>query len=187
MLFQQTVPTCKYCRNESSVVLYNKLALEALTAAAAKTPSTPLRVNDIWQDMTNFCGINYKRCKLQLSGGVHCTQAGREYTGLSVAFSILNALFDFGSAKHPPLSTPALWPSGSTPLALRSDGIVGDQGGCGAPPIPLNDSAKTGIPNVLLIGDSISMGFGYLRGDNPRCACGAGSRFFCPLWCAREP
>ena len=96
VLFATTPNPCRYCRNESSVVLYNSLALVALKAAAAKTPATPLRVNDLWQDMINFCGKGYKSCKLQLTGGVHCTQAGREYTGLSVTFSILSALFDFG-------------------------------------------------------------------------------------------
>ena len=44
------------------------------------------------------------------------------------------------------------------------------EAGCGAAPEALNSS----VPNVLLIGDSISMGYGYARGDTPHCACGAG-------------
>ena len=126
--------------------------------------------------MVSFCGVNYHKCKLQLSGGVHCSQAGREYTGLSVAFSIIKALFDFGS-EHPPLPTPA-GPSSSSETGSVTDPLElhdtsADAGGCGAPPVPLNDSKATGIPNVLLIGDSISMGFGYPNGEHPRCACGA--------------
>ena len=85
VLFQTTPVGCKYCRNESSVVLYNKLALAAVTVAAAATPSTPLRVNDLYADVTGFCGLNYARCRLQLSHGVHFTRMGRQFTGLSVA------------------------------------------------------------------------------------------------------
>ena len=80
--------------------LYNKLALAAVTDAAISTPKTPLRVNDLYADVTHFCGLDYARCTLQLSHGVHFTQMGREYTGLSVSVAILNALFGLGD-KHP--------------------------------------------------------------------------------------
>ena len=118
--------------------------------------------------MTSFCGVDYKRCTLQLSGGVHCTREGREYTGLSVSFSILNALFTFG-ATHPASDRGAV----QQPPALPPSGAPADDEAaatCGAPPEPLNASA----PNVLLIGDSISMGMGYPKSAKPRCACGAG-------------
>jgi acyl-CoA thioesterase-1 len=91
VLFQTTPSGCKYCRNESSVVLYNRLARAALATAAAKTPATPLRINDIYGDVTAFCGVDYTRCVLQLAPGVHFTRMGREYTGLSVTVSILTA------------------------------------------------------------------------------------------------
>ena len=57
VLFQTTPNPCKYCRNESSVVKYNALALEALTAAAAKTPATPLRVNDLYVTSSHRPGL----------------------------------------------------------------------------------------------------------------------------------
>jgi len=48
--------------------------------------------------VTAFCGVDYSRCVLQLSHGVHFTQMGREYTGLSVAISILRALYNLGES-----------------------------------------------------------------------------------------
>lgn len=195
VLFQSTPNPCKYCRNESSVVLYNRLALQALTAAAAQTPSTPLVVNDLWRDVTSYCGEGYRRCALQLSGGVHCTQEGRQYTGLAVAFSILRVAFGLGSPHPPvPVVTAAADAGSAMPGAMMMVAGDGHSGGgghgadgapagvagadrgwnatadCGAAPTALNSSHV----NVLLVGDSISMGFGYARGAQPHCACGAG-------------
>lgn len=169
MLFQHTPDPCKYCRNESSVLLYNTLALEALKKAATKTsPQTPLRINDLHHDMVAYCGVGYKKCQLQLTGGVHCTQEGREYTGLSVSFSILDALFQFSgsntsqigsgneSNSQHPKDQPNALPSASESIS----GIEHQHGSqlpaCGEPPRPLNHT----VPNILLIGDSISMGYG---------------------------
>jgi len=39
VLMQTTDPSCKYCRNESSVKLYNALAVEAITKAAVREPN----------------------------------------------------------------------------------------------------------------------------------------------------
>lgn len=168
VLFQHTPNPCKYCRNESSVLLYNTLARKALAEAARKTPATPLRINDLWQDMTNFCGSDYHACQLQLAGGVHCTQEGRQYSGLSVAFSILAALFDFGR-QHPSIvPTPNNAETRIVPDVRTVVPSATEATSCGASPMPLNNT----VPNLLLIGDSISMGYGFLKSSAPKCACG---------------
>jgi hypothetical protein len=157
--------------------MYNTLALEALKEAAAKTsPQTPLRVNDLHHDMVAYCGAGYSKCQLQLTGGVHCTQQGREYTGLSVSFSILDALFEFSgttSGSDSRLLQPSNQGHGLPPNAdaLGSAVVKSEPASetaapephhaitpptCGDPPQPLNRT----VPNILLIGDSISMGYG---------------------------
>ena len=101
VLFGSTPDPCTYCRNESSVLLYNSLALKALTAAAAKTSATPLRVNDLWADLTSFCGEGYKSCKLQLAGGVHCTElAVPQAQAVAPSDERLSALLDGFAEEH---------------------------------------------------------------------------------------
>jgi hypothetical protein len=147
--------------------LYNTLALEALKKAATKTsPQTPLRINDLHHDMVAYCGVGYKKCQLQLTGGVHCTQEGREYTGLSVSFSILDALFSgsntsqIGSGNESNSQHPKDQPNALPSASESISGIEHQHGSqlpaCGEPPRPLNHT----VPNILLIGDSISMGYG---------------------------
>jgi hypothetical protein len=205
VLFQQTPAGCKYCRNESSVVHYNALALTALKDAATRTPDTPLRVNDVFADVTNFCGVNYPNCSLQLSHGVHFTQMGREYTGLSAATSILNALYglgdehnsstiaitetatattgdtaDISTATSAATSTTAAVAAADdddeSPASLKFATSANEPNPmdpipapprppCGEPPTALDLSS----PNVLLIGDSISMGYSFYEESPKKC------------------
>ena len=178
VLFQHAPPDCRYCRNESSVVQYNSLALAALTEAAASTPNTRLLVNDVWADVINYCGANYSRCTLQLAGGVHFTQMGRQYTGFSAAVSILSALYDLGGAHprnhaaipHTTVST-AVDLSASVPLPAPAPPKADDEPAdpprpkCGEPPAALDPA----VPNVLLIGDSISMGYSVYKDQLENC------------------
>ena len=137
------------------VRLYNKLALAALTDAAASTPKTQLRVNDVYADVSHFCGLDYARCVLQLSHGVHFTQMGREYTGLSVSVAILNALFGLGvdhpttAAAAPAARLPASPPNTAPPTASAAAATAATPDAalaavprppCGEAPEPLNKS-----------------------------------------------
>jgi hypothetical protein len=107
-------------------------------------------------------------------------QEGREYTGLSVSFSILEALFQFGGGGNATAtidSSSSATTSSSLPQlpAEPSPALGVPHPACGEPPRPLNKTSATALaspPNILLVGDSISMGYGYYEEQSPHCACG---------------
>ena len=64
-------------------------------------------------------------------------------------------------AAHPAAAAAARYLPAAPPQRARQQLVLAPaaQGSCGAPPTALNNAS--GVPNVLLIGDSISMGFGF--------------------------
>lgn len=105
------------------------------------------------------------------SHGVHFTRMGREYTGLSVSVALLNALFGLGDT-HPthgaaantiPGLSSAAAPAAALHPAVGPAPPPPPRPPCGQPPAKLDPN----VPNVLLIGDSISMGYAFYQ-DRPQ-------------------
>lgn len=143
--------------NMSCVIEYNAIARKVATEAGA------VIIDDLYGYTEDFCqawpldpaasgyGGNYTNCAIQTPSTLlhYFTHAplpsGQQYTALSVAEAVIrlipNAQIQNKSGNSPP--------SLSAPLSPLS---------CGNPPAPL----KKNVPNVLMIGDSISMpGYGY--------------------------
>lgn len=83
-------------RTEANVLKYNEAALQLLMPDIA---SGRIAVNDLHGDVVARCGANYTatgHCELQIPANVHYEYEGREYCGLSVVRSILQALYNFG-------------------------------------------------------------------------------------------
>lgn len=127
------------------IVQYNELALQIAKELGIK-------VVDLNEYVHAYCGKNYTVCPIQLDHNVHFTTrpprpSGQQYTALPIAEAIIRTL----PVKH----------SSSDDVSSR---VVKFTPGCGRPPTALNKS----IPNVLIIGDSISgdaVGYGPLVRD----------------------
>lgn len=122
-------------------------------------------IDDLHQYVEDFCNVpsnklvpagspdagNYTKCAIQTTGEHFYTTApmpsGQQYTALSVANTMIRSL-PVSQLMPPPPPAPALVLSNPSR----------DGADCGLPPKPLNRS----VPNVLIIGDSISApGSGY--------------------------
>jgi hypothetical protein len=132
---------------------------------------------DLYAGVTAFCGSNYSSCPIQLDATpsfattwtapwpVSASGAplqsmprpsGQQFTALLVAQAIQRAV---PVAKiQPPVNTSVDPPPRHAPTSLLGDGETRGGSPCGLPPAPLN----TSIPNMLIIGDSVSdSGSGY--------------------------
>eukprot|EP01045_Picozoa_sp_COSAG04_P030828 COSAG04_NODE_5489_length_1600_cov_1.225183_1_plen_495_part_10 len=126
-------------------------------------------INDLYQYVEDFCDKgkltslgNYSKCAIQTTG-LHFFNAapmpsGQQYTGLSIANAVVRGLpaSTLGNSRDS-----GSWSSGdSESSAARALPRTRGAPSCGAAPTPLNKR----LPNVLLIGDSISdSGSGYGR------------------------
>ena len=108
-------------RTEANVLKYNEAALQLLAPDIA---SGRVAVNDLHGDVVARCGANYTatgQCELQIPANVHYEYEGREYCGLSVVRSILQALYKFGlplGLDSPPHESPAAAAASTPPKAV---------------------------------------------------------------------
>ena len=126
--------------NYTCVLQYNAIAQEV-----AGDLDIPLA--DLFTYVDAFCGANYTSCAVQLPDNLHFfttppNPSGQQYTALSVASAIAQHLPEAKIQNRSWVSAP-----GAAPPAF------GAVTGCGVAPSPLS----TSVPNVLLIGDSVSM------------------------------
>ena len=136
-------------------------------------------LNDLYQYVEDFCDKgkltslgNYSKCAIQTTGlhffNTAPLPSGQQYTGLSIANAVVRGL------PASALGNSRRGGGGSESLAARALPRTRGAPVCGAAPTPLN----THLPNVLLIGDSISdTGSGYgpavremLQNPRPRVA-----------------
>jgi lysophospholipase L1-like esterase len=183
-IFITTTPFYKYkTYSYPCVIKYNAMAkqivakLNAQPAALANNQT--IEVADLFNHIEGYCGTNYTKCPIQLDGNLHFSTAwappysvdsitgkplqdgprpsGQQFTGLLVARAIQRALP--ATKIQPPINASSSGdpPSSLLPLAsLDAETLLAPN--CGLPPSPLNSS----LPNVLIIGDSVSdSGSGY--------------------------
>jgi hypothetical protein len=139
------------------VLSYNAIAKRVAGEVGA------IIIDDLYQYVEDFCDVsltprtepgNYSSCAVQSTGLHFYTNApapsGQQYTGIDVANTLVRAL---------PVSSLAPPAEGDDTGYHLSAGASAAASPCGAAPSPLN---KT-VPNVLIIGDSISdTGSGYV-------------------------
>lgn len=83
-------------RKPEDVIAYNKAAYNALDAAigfGAKGEGR-LQFIDLWQAVIERCGgsPNYTACDIQRPKNVHYLEPGRQYTGITMAQGIIQAI-----------------------------------------------------------------------------------------------
>ena len=173
VVFVTTTPFHQYpTYSMPCVIRYNALARQTVAKLNALPGSTTIAIAELFGRIESFCGANYTSCPIQLNNNLHFSTAwsppysvdrvtqgplqsgpapsGQQFTGLVIAQAIQRLL---PAAKIlPPINL-------STPLP-PVPGVWSEGGGgpCGLPPRPLNRT----LPNVLIIGDSVSAsGSGY--------------------------
>ena len=166
-------------------ILQANAAARQVVAEVYATTAASGRVDfaDLFGHVESFCGANYTGCAIQLDGNDHFSTAwtppwptdpatkqplqsgpkpsGQQFTGLFLARSIQRAVP--AHKIQPPINV-SIVPGDATPRSVRLGGVLGEAMGgggaspCGIPPPTLNAS----VPNVLIIGDSVSdTGSGY--------------------------
>jgi len=131
------------------VIQYNEIAKDVANEVGA------VIVEDLYQYVEDFCqafpklnastgyGGNYTTCAIQTTGLHFYDQApmpsGQQYTGIGVAEAAIRRI------PNDEINNKTTW-------ALDTD-LTAPANDCGNPPAPLSPS----LPNVLIIGDSISM------------------------------
>lgn len=189
VIFVTTTPFHQYKEYSYLCVLrYNQVAkqvVKKINGQALLAPGTnSIGVLDLFESVEAFCGVNYTSCPIQLHDNLHFSTAwsppysldsvtkkplqsgpapsGQQYTGLQVAAAVAKALP--GSKIRSPINTSY----SASATRVSEDGakltlpFLGDwhrfESACGLPPTPQNKS----LPNVLVIGDSVSdTGSGY--------------------------
>ena len=139
------------------MVQYNVIAKEVAAEVGG------IEINDLWQYVEDFCKTfpqapapfsgNYTSCAVQTTGlhffNTRPNPSRQQYTGISVAQTAQRLI-----PKHEINNKTTINTELEETIALQSAHPLS----CGDAPTPLNKS----LPNVLIIGDSISMpGSGY--------------------------
>jgi hypothetical protein len=189
VIFVTTTPFHQYKDySYPCVVQYNQVAKQVVKKVNAQPLVAPgtssVDVLDLFESVEAFCGVNYTTCPIQLHNNLHFSTAwsppysldsvtkqplqsgpapsGQQYTGLQVAAAVAKALP--GSKIQPPINeshsanAKRVGADGRVPLMSPFGSGTTLSGACGLPPTPLNKS----LPNVLVIGDSVSdTGSGY--------------------------
>jgi hypothetical protein len=176
VIFVTTTPFFTYKQYSMSCVIRSNAAAQKLVAQMNqdRAAHSDIAVADLFGYVNAYCGANYTQCPIQLRNNLHFSTAwtppfsvdkvsgkplqagpapsGQQYTGLLVARAIQRALP--ASKIRPPINISA----SDAASTHQSRPQLRATGACGLPPLPLNKS----LPNVLVIGDSVSdSGSGY--------------------------